>query len=471
MKARSIIFSLLIFIAFFAYGQNGNPVSLITEISDSANVVTKSIIKDYNGIPISYIEMGGRHYFTVATQRSSLNNIELKKAEISNDYSVNDFAFHGEYLYCCGTYLKMYGFIGCVKISDFIENNSFDFKGCHYFVNQNNMDNYVKDLFKLVVYQYSDLLYVVSIGETINEYKEERGCVMAIEIPNNGVNIAYKVGESSSAKEKFNDIEVTSNYVVTVGSESSSPDAAIRRFPKNSILTLQPYSNDVYKYPTNEQEPSLHLAEDIIDFSITKVIGDTVAIASYWYIPQSANLGTYLRGTLLRLYNLTTPLAPTMMTSISINQNYYTGNWKLKELQYNDILEMFIILQDAEVSQTSHQSMVTKIDFNPLSVQSEYFPNIELSSLANVNGSMYYLASGYGKPNANKYFMVKNKLAIHNSNTICGTYYTENLSFKNIRTHKIDNIPLNTFGTNLDFIPIDYISINIEVFNNSCVKY
>ena len=51
--------------------------------------------------------------------------------------------------------------------------------------------------------------------------------------------------------------------------------------------------------------------------------GDTIAIASYWYIPAAANLGTNLRGTLVRIYDLSTTTAPTMMTSMSVNQNYY----------------------------------------------------------------------------------------------------------------------------------------------------
>lgn len=473
MKARSILFSVLICTVCFGYGQSGNPVSLISEISDSTNLVTKTIIRDYEGLAVAYIEKGGKHYFTVSekTSRATALNIAMKKAEISSDYSINDFIFYGKNLYCCGTFTKECGFIGSVKITDFIESNSFDFKVYSDFKDQGNIYKYVKELTKLVMYQYSDIFYIASIGKTIDQYKKERGCVMIVAMSPEGANMFYKVGESSLLQETFNDIEVTPNYVVTVGSVSSSPDATIRRFSKYSILTNQPYSSTVYKYPTEEDIPTLHLAEDLKDFLITKVIGDTVAIASYWYYPPSANLGTNLKGTLFRLYDLANPSAPTMMTSMSIDQAYYYGNWKLKELQYNDSLQSFVLLQNAEVSQHSLQSMITRLKFSPLSAQSEYYPNIEITSLDNIESSVYCLLNGYSKPLADRYFMIANKLDNYNSNNTCGIYKSDTISFKTIYGSKTDNISLNTFGENFKFIPIGYLSITTEVFNNSCRKH
>ena len=470
MKRIYILFGILICTACLAYGQNSTPVSLISEISDPANLVTKSIIKDYNGIPIAYIEKGGRHYFTAAIQGSYTNSIELKKAEINTAYSVKDFVFNGKDLYCCGTYMNEHGFIGYVKIADFIESNRFDFLIYKDFKNQFKDYHHVKDLTKLVFYQYSDLFYIVTIGKTIDEYYKEKGCTMAIVMSPDGTK-SYKVGESSASQEVFNDIVATPNYVVTVGSTSSSPDAAIRRFTKHSILTSQPYSSTIYKYPTVEDDSTLHVVENINDFLITKVMGDTIAIASYWYIPPSANLGTNLKGTLLRIYNLNTPSAPNMMTSMSINQTFYTNNWKLKELQYNDILQTFTLLQNRDISQNSVQSTITRLKFNPISIQSEYYNNIELTSSDNIEGSAYYLISGYSKPTANKYFMIKNKLDYYNQGNTCGIYNNENITFKNIYTYKTENVPLNTFGTNFNFIHIGYISITTEIFNNSCIKY
>ena len=67
--------------------------------------------------------------------------------------------------------------------------------------------------------------------------------------------------------------------------------------------------------------------------------------------------------------------------------------------------------------------------------------------------------------------MIKNKLDYYNQGNTCGTYNNENITFKNIYTHKTEIGSLNTFGTNFDFIHIGYISITTEIFNNSCIKY
>ena len=95
MKARSILFSVLICTVCFGYGQSGNPVSPVSEISDSTNLGTKTIIRDYEGLAVAYIEKGGKHYFTVSekTSRATALNIAMKKAEISSDYSINDFIY------------------------------------------------------------------------------------------------------------------------------------------------------------------------------------------------------------------------------------------------------------------------------------------------------------------------------------------------------------------------------------------
>lgn len=130
MKARSILFSVLICTVCFGYGQSGNPVSLVSEISDSTNLVTKTIIRDYEGLAVAYIEKGGRHYFTVSekTTRATALNITMKKAEISGEYSVNDFRVIGEYIFCCGIYKNSRGFIGYAKITELKTYDIFNFK-------------------------------------------------------------------------------------------------------------------------------------------------------------------------------------------------------------------------------------------------------------------------------------------------------------------------------------------------------
>ena len=59
----------------------------------------------------------------------------------------------------------------------------------------------------------------------------------------------------------------------------------------------------------------------------------------------------------------------------------------------------------------------------------------------------------------------------YNSNNTCGIYHPHTITFKTIYEPKTNNISLNTFGVNFKFIPIGYLSITTEVFNNSCRKH
>ena len=471
MKTKSTLLILLIFTVCFAYGQSGNPVSLVSEISDSTNLVTKTIIRDYEGLAVAYIEKGGGHFFTISdtpSQTNPANNIELKKAEISSNYSVEDFKVYGDYIYCCGIYMNYYGFVGFANIKDLLEHSTFDFKAYNNFKNPSD-DNYViTKLFKIEVFESNDDFRIVAIGKIMNSKAKTKSCLLKIVTNLNATNMVYKILESSSDKEEINDIAVTDNYVVTVGSIFGRNEAAIRRFDKYHLVSNL---TTVYTYPTNENNSTLYIAEDINDFLITKVSGDTIAIASYWYIPAAANLGTNLRGTLVRIYDLSTTTAPTMMTSMSVNQNYYIGNWKMKEFQYNNTFSSFTILQDAEEFSNTLESILTRISFNPLVVQTEYYPNIKLSSLDNVEGTMYCLLNGFSKPTANTYNMLSVKLNNYNNSNTCAVYQSGTISFKSIYTSKIETVPLVTFGMEGEFISIGNIPISTENYINSCVKY
>lgn len=471
MNVRNIIFIQLIFIACFAYGQNTIPVSLVAGISDQSSIVTKTIVRAYKGYSVAYIERGGGHFFTISdtpSQTNPANNIELKKAEISGNYSVEDFKVYGDYIYCCGIYANSRGFIGFANIKDLLEHSTFDFKAYNNFKNPYELNYYVNKLYKLEVYESMDELRIVAIGKTINSNNKSKSCLLKIATFLDSTNIAYKIIESSSDREEINDIAVTDNYVVTVGSIFGRNEAAIRRFDKYHLVSNL---TTVYTYPTNENNSTLYIAEDINDFLITKVSGDTIAIASYWYIPAAANLGTNLRGTLVRIYDLSTTTAPTMMTSMSVNQNYYIGNWKLKEFQYNNTFPSFTILQDAEEFSNTLESILTRISFNPLVVQTEYYPNIKLSSLDNVEGTMYCLLNGFSKPTANTYNMLSVKLNNYNNSNTCAVYQSGTISFKSIYTSKIETVPLVTFGMEGEFISIGNIPISTENYINSCVKY
>ena len=429
--------------AYLAYSQNTTPTHILFK-KDSVGNIAKTITRAYGNNSISYMEIDGKHYFSYASYMQTVpeDSVLLNSVEISADYTVNDFkVVDSSHIYCCGKYtegIDNYGFIAFFNISDFITNNTINFKVMNNF---QSYDEDVSDLTKIETFFLSNKLHTIAIGTTSNS----KACILEIVGTKGATSVTYKVG-SSSASEKFNDIAVTDNYVVTVGS-ISSPDATIRRFPKQSIFSNAANNSLAYTYPTNESNPTMYLAENTDDFLIAPVVNDIVAIASYWYYPPLANLGNDLQGTLMRIYNIAQTTAPVMMSSISINQLYYSGNWKLKELQYNNSLQMFTLLQDMELPSTQQlSSVISTLDFvnNPNITQFKYLSGIELRSLDNITNSIYNIISGYAVANSTNYFILIGD-KVNNQSLPCGydTYSTN--SFKTTYENKDINMDIAVF--------------------------
>ncbi|MBO7200346.1 MAG: hypothetical protein J6V54_03015 [Bacteroidales bacterium] len=438
MKVKNILFGILMCTAYLAYSQNSTPVSVLLKKDDTTGIITKTITRAYGNNSISYIEKGGLHYFSAALYLSptfdwlDYDSVLLKNVEIGADYTVNDFkVVDSSHIYCCGKYtngINNKAFIAFFNISDFIISNTINF-----YVIDNLPCNYgdVADLTKIETFFLSNKLHTIAIGYT----DASEACILEIVGPKGSTSVTYKVG-SSSASEKFNDIAVTDNYVVTVGS-IGSPDAAIRRFPKQSIFSNAANNSLVYTYPTNESNPAMYLAEKTDDFLITPVIDDIVAIASYWYYPPLANLGNNLQGTLMRIYNIAPAAAPTMMTSMSLGQNYYSGNWKLKELQYNGSLQMFSLLQDMELPSTQQlSSALSTLDLvnNPTLVQTEYRPDVELTSLDNISNSTYSIMGGFDNSVSTYFIIMGDKIS--NTSSLCSNEFNGTIYYKSIYGEK-----------------------------------
>ena len=343
----------------FAYGQN-YPVSHISFEQNNYNSVTKTIIRSYNGYVVSYIEDRGQHFFTITTiqdTQNPTNNMFIKKAEIDPQYSVTDFKIIDNYIYCCGIFTNNHAFVGYASIENLLVHNSFDFNVHADFNNPRVQDHYVSTLSKLEVFKTETDYRIITIGRTLNHKNENKACLMEIittTLGNN--NIAYKIGESPIEQETITGLAITDKYIVTVGSLYDNTCTAIRKFYKNKIFNDSTNITNVYTYPTNEDYiPSL-IGEKADNILATTIISDTIGTASYWYHAPAANLGTDLQGVLLRIYDII-PSPPTMITSISINHNVCTGNWKINDFQYNSIIKAFTLLQYTNISQYSLGSL------------------------------------------------------------------------------------------------------------------
>ena len=473
MKVKNILFGILMCTAYLAYSQNTTPVSVLLK-KDTTGIITKTITRAYGNNSISYIEKGGNHYFSAALHLSptsdwlGYDSVLLKNVEIGANYTVNDFkVVDSSHIYCCGKYTEgnnNKGFIAFFNIFDFITNNTINFKVMNSFQTD---EGYVADLTKIETFFLSNKLHTIAIGSTV----ASKACILEIVGPKGAVSGIYSIGEST-VSEKFNDIAVTDNYVVTVGSVGS-PDAAIRRFPKQSIFSNAANNSLAYSYPTNtsNNNPTMYLAEKTDDFLITPVIDDIVAIASYWYYPPLANLGNNLQGTLMRIYNIAPTSAPSMMTSMSLAQNYYSGNWKLKELQYNGSLQMFSLLQDMELpSNQQLSSAVSILDLvnNPTLVQTKYQPDVEITSLDNISNSTYSIMGGFNRYATSYLIIIGNK--INNTPSSCIGNFSGTISYKSIYGEKEITSDMTVHNQPLDFGYIKFTNNYSTRMVLSCIQ-
>ena len=481
VKLKYVALAVLLSLIGFSYGQNSPDYVLLKK--DTVGTITKTIVREYQKNSISYIERGGRHYFTAAirTQSSTCadcyDSVMLRTVEIDPRCSVNDFKIVNKaYLYFCGNLfdgLNYKGIVGFFKITDLLRNVSLDLNIHDNFeYHDQNARDIVVNLNKIELLYSRDRFRAITIGET----KSTRSCILELTMSDMGEQIgSYSVGVLNQIEERLNDIAVDLNeYVVTVGSIYNEGNASIRRFSRNSSIFLDSaLLNVVDTYPTNESVDSNinFVIENTKSIQITPLLElqeDIVAIASYWYNPSIPSLGDDLQGVLLRFFNLTTPGSPVMIASMSIDQNYYNGGWELKELDYNPILQTFTLLQDMEVSPTSRVSLVSAISFpgNTPTIQSSGYSDIEFTSFDEIPGTRHNVISGYAKSVPTYFILAGDK--INSSYTCDGSSVNQTITQKNTYWSKRYNEGMKVSTDVLSFNPQTCSNISSTYMVLSC---
>lgn len=481
VKLKYVALAVLLSLIGFSYGQNSPDYVLLKK--DTVGTITKTIVREYQKNSISYIERGGRHYFTAAirTQSSTCadcyDSVMLRNVEIDPRCSVNDFKIVNKtYLYFCGNFYKNQeykGVVGFFKITDLLRNASLDLNIHDDFVyHENNSEKNVVDLNKMEILGIGESFRIITIGET----EDSKSCILELSMNRIGdENGIYNIGVLNQKQERLNDIAVDLNeYVVTVGSIYNEGNASIRRYPRiGSIFSDAALLNAVDTYPTNESADSninfvIENTNSIQMAAVLELQEDIVAIASYWYNPSIPSLGDDLQGVLLRFFNLTTPGSPVMIASMSIDQNYYNGGWELKELDYNPILQTFTLLQDMEVSPTSRVSLVSAISFpgNTPTIQSSGYPDIEFTSFDEILGTRHNVISGYAKSVPTYFILAGDK--INSSYTCDGSSVNQTITQKNTYWSKRHNEGMKVSSDVLSFNPQTCSNISSTYMVLSC---
>ena len=308
--------------------------------------------------------------------------------------------------------------------------------------------------------------HVVAIGET----SDSKACIVEMKTDAVGdLNGTYKLGISNCTSERMNDMAVTDNYVVTVGTCYSQSYAAIRRYLKQDIFSNTVDYDTAYTYPPNENIPvSEYLADDINNILITPIQGDTIAIATYWYNP--ANQAPHLNGTLIRIYDVASTPEPSMLASISINQNYYNGNWELKEFLYNPDFNSFALLQRMEEAPNSLVNLFSKINLsNNISITSAKYYDFEFSSFDKCLSYQYNILSGYEINYPTDWTFIGDK--IDNPNFCSGHDLNLTVSFKSLYTAKIEANGFSENKKDLSFYKENLFNFKSKYMDLLCVKY
>ena len=479
MKVSVKYFMILLFfcIVGYTYGQNMNVAHLFLE-KDTIGNITKTIVRGYDKSAVLYIEQNGKHYFTSMSYSKpdtghNFNLVNLKKLEIDPSYNVNDFKIVGtDYVYFCGEHIQnndSYGFIGFFDLQELLQGNvNAEIKIQDNFVQNivsTNIDR-VANLDKMEVFFESDKFHLVAIGTVSNS----RSCVFEMITDAVGdINGTWQFGMTNCTSEKMNDITVTDNYVVTVGTCYSYSYSTIRRYLKQGIFSNTVDYDIAYFYPPNESASATeYLADDMENILITSIQGDTIAIASYWY--NSANQTPHLNGVLIRIYDMSSVPAPLMLASVSIDQNYYNGKWELKEFMYDTIFQTFALLQNMEESQSSNSlvNSFSVIDLINMSIETVSYPGMEFTSFDKCFVSIHNILLGYDVNNTSKLLFAVDKM---NNLDICyGNNLNLSTNFKSIYTHKFVDEGFSIYWGNLSFYRDYFINFISQYMDVICRK-
>ena len=477
MKIKHIILIGLLCTIGLSYGQGVVVHNILLE-NKFKDDITKTIVRSYNNNSISYIEGNIKHCFVAMSYSPTdtghnFNLVETKEIQIDNSYIVNDFKIvDSSYVYLCGKHIKnndSLGFIGFFELSEFLAGNDNTVIEVNDDFRQkiNNYTVKVSNLIKMeVFFGGGDKFHVVAIGET----SDSRSCIVEMKTDMVGdINGTYQLGISTCKTERINDIAVTDNYVVTVGTCYLAPYSTIRRYLKHDIFSNIVNHDTAYLYPPNESiSATEYLADDINNILITPIQGDTIAIASYCY--NSANQTPHLNGTLIRIYDVSSTPEPSMLASISINQNYYNGDWKLKEFQYNPVFKTFELLQNMEDAPNSLVNLFSKIYLNNVFlVESAKYYDIEFSSFDNYFSSQYNILSGYDINNPFKWIFVGDK--IDNPNFCNGYNLNQTISFKSLYTAKIVTDNFSENKDDLSFYKKHLFNFKSKHMDLLCIKH
>ncbi len=359
-RIKLLLVILQTFVVGTSQGQN-QPNSLLFEIQQNS-IVEHTLTRIHADKMLFYVRSTTENYFAINT----VGQQAAQRALIPMNYEIADMELLNDTLYFCGyDNIQSRGFIGQISISSFLFGNSpYIIHTNFYYTNK-----LIKDIRRLCVYAHPATNHpcIVAIGDS-----NVRNCVIVIyNALSNRTTWNYTIGITNLFEEKFNEITVTEDYVVTAGYLNNKKHIALRALDKNNIFTSS-FGDTVYPFYSYGMGKWIDYGYD--DCQLSALEQNYVATYSTMRITDTLQTPpTERNGLLLNIYNIGNMIGSTSYSPIhssAMRHKDNTGNAKVQALCYDQINDKLLGLAHYYGLQPSmtatENSWITEMNLNNL---------------------------------------------------------------------------------------------------------
>ncbi len=445
--------------------QGQDPNSTLAELPQDGNVEYTLMRKHVNKM-LYYVRTTNRNYFAVNAVGAS----SALRAYIPLEYEVADMEVLGDTLYFCGyNNNQNKGFIGLFHISSFVNGYSSYTIHSNFRISGTTPIQYVKDIRRLCVYSHptTNKPHIVAIGDS-----NARNCI--VEIPNASAystTWTYTIGRTEECNEKFTDITVTEDYVVTGGCiNNDNTHIALRAYSKNSIFNSS-LCHMIYPFYPYGMGDWIDYGYD--DFRLTALVQNHIATYSTLRIRTTQTPQTQRDGLLLNVYGIVAMIGSTGYSpvySISMRKDDTTGKVKVHNLYYdqgeNKILGLAHYRGLTPPMTTAEHSLITEINLSTLTgnlftrYSTQYWFEGAIMDIANSR----YFTIGYNALTPQKLVLTTNDYetngCIANTEVSCDNGYQ--------LAAKEEKLPFSTYSNTTTRVQAQPVEVNQMPIEYDC---
>lgn len=360
--------------------------------------IQKTIVREYNyPATVTYVETTDTHYFVYADE-----SMQIACTPIDNTIHVLDFVIHDKKVYFCGfqngnTTQGIWGW--------------FDVSGLmiapltyHTYDGFNCQSQQVDTIHSLAVHEEQGEFHIAMVGANTDGVATRRWCLIDVwGTPGSTTGWHYEMGVPFGVNcpyDRMTHVCVTDNYIVVAGNYVNPNNSETYRIHQRNNVFSSSYEDSIYAFPLH----NTGYIHDSVNFAMTPVYGDLVAVANKAYGFQSGYQNKILVNVYDMALTLATPAASpvyTMCTSVNI----FSTGYSIRGMRYsaNHSVLHLLLSGDSLPNTFSPGSIIAELPVPPTGIGS--YTTLDdriLLSLDNYHSQGNTLAVGFDYSDASK---------------------------------------------------------------------